>query len=278
MNQSRGIRQRPSGTGLDLQFRLVLLLVMLPQLFLLTLSLGSGWSFPGLLPDRIDFGPWRDLAIFSGLSSAALNGLLLSAATGLVSTTCGLMLSRCIRRMTGKLRRLGQAAVLFPFAISPAVAAVCLFDLSARIGLAGTFTGVLLCQSIFGSAAATVILLEGWGETAERREQLVRMLGGGTLDVWRHAIWPQVRGLLRICFLQSALFAWLDYGVVLHIGGGRVPTLTLRLFTLIRESSVNHAALATLLLLSPAMLALTILSIGGLFVTRRKALAMEQQR
>jgi putative spermidine/putrescine transport system permease protein len=278
MGESHHIHQGQQRSVGHLKFALTLLLVLVPYMFLLLLSLGSGWSFPGLLPDRIDFGPWRELGVLSGLSGAALCGILLSVAAGMLSAVYGLILSRIIGRLQGIRQRLGRAAVLFPFAVSPAVAAVCLFDLMARLGLAGTFIGVLLCQSVFGSAAAAVILLEGWGETERRREELVRMLGGSTLDVWRHAIWPHIRGLLGICFLQTALFSWLDYGIVLHIGGGRVPTLTLRLFTLIREASVNYAALATLLLVAPALAALTILLLRSPVALKQQSVTVEQQR
>ncbi|MEZ6090222.1 MAG: hypothetical protein R3C05_19785 [Pirellulaceae bacterium] len=34
----------------------------LPYAWLLWLSLGSGWSYPNLGPDRIDFSPWRAFA------------------------------------------------------------------------------------------------------------------------------------------------------------------------------------------------------------------------
>lgn len=206
MSESTGLPENRPGAAGQLQFGFALLLVLLPHIVLLLLTLGSGWSFPRLLPDRMDFGPWRDLAILSDLSDGALCGTLLSLTSGSFSTVFGLLLSRSIHQLTGSFQRLGRAAVLFPFAISPAVVAVCLFDLTVRMGWAGTFTGVLACQTIFGSAAAAVILLDGWGETERRRELLVRMLGGGTFDVWRHAIWPHARGLLGMCFLQMPCF------------------------------------------------------------------------
>lgn len=252
--------------------------MVVPHSFLLLLSLGSGWSFPALLPDRLDAAPWRDLLALSGLWQAAVCGLQLSFLCGLLSAASGLLLSRTIRRLPLWLRRSGRAAILFPFVISPAVAAVCLFDLAARTGAVGTFTGVLLCQLVFGTAAAAVILQEGWSDAAERQEQLVRMLGGGTGDVWTHVVWPHSRGLLGICFLQTALFSWLDYGIVLHLGGGRVTTLTVRLFTLIREASMNHAALAALLLLMPAVLFVLLLMGRGSGEMVRARVVVEQRR
>lgn len=230
-----------------------LLCMLAPQLFLLLLSVGTGWSYPGLLPDRLDGGPWRLLFAFSGLLRAALTGAALSLAAAVLSTLFGLLISRTLRGSTGRTRRLSEALLLLPFVVSPIVAGVCLFDLAARVGLAGSFTGVLCGHVFFGTAAAAVVLSQAWSDRAARQELLVRSLGGSTLAVWRHAIWPHAQGPLLVCLVQTALLSWMDYGIVLQIGGGRVQTLTLRLFSLIRESSINHAALAALLLLLPSL-------------------------
>lgn len=230
-----------------------LLCMLAPQLFLLLLSLGTGWSYPGLLPDRLDGGPWQLLSAFSGLLRAALTGAALSLAAAVLSTLFGLLISRALRSSTGLKRRLSEALLLLPFVVSPIVAGVCLFDLAARVGLAGSFTGVLCGHVFFGTATAVAVLSQAWSDQATRQELLVRSLGGGTLAVWRHAVWPHAQGPLLVCMLQTALLSWMDYGIVLQIGGGRVQTLTLRLFALIRESSVNQAALAALLLLLPSL-------------------------
>jgi len=229
------------------------LCMLAPQLFLLLLSLGTGWSYPGLLPDRLDGGPWRLLSAFSGLWRAAMTGAALSLAAAILSTLFGLLISRTLRRSTGRTRRFSEALLLLPFVVSPIVAGVCLFDLVARIGLAGSFTGVLCGHVFFGTAAATVILSGAWSDQAARQELLVRSLGGGTLAVCRHAIWPHAQGPLLVCLVQTALLSWMDYGIVLQLGGGQVQTLTLRLSSLIRESSINQAALAALLLLLPSL-------------------------
>ncbi|MFM7056307.1 MAG: ABC transporter permease [Planctomycetota bacterium] len=248
-------RSRP--TKVRRSLRMSAAFVMLaPYLLLLLLSLGTGWSFPGLLPDRLDGGPWRQLSGNSGLLRAALTGAALSLSAGILATLFGLLISRTLRRYNGLSQRLLRAILMLPFAVSPVVAGVCLFDLAARIRLAGSFAGVLGGHVFFGTATAAVVLSAAWSDRASRQELLVRSLGGNTLAVWRHVVWPETRSMLLVCLLQTALLSWMDYGIVLQIGGGRVQTLTLRLFALIRESSVNHAALAALLLLLPAIPAL----------------------
>ncbi|MGJ3243595.1 MAG: ABC transporter permease [Opitutales bacterium] len=235
----------------------LLLFALGPPALLLLLSLGSGWTFPNLLPDRLDLGPWRhlleDRRTFAG-ALATTAGLALPV--GLMGTAAGLASARMLRRSPGPgpLR----FAVYLPFALSPVIVAVCLYDLFARLGLAGSYPGVLLTQILFAAAFATIFFSEFWDARTDGAEQLVEGLGGGRLAVWRHAVLPRAWGLILLCFLQTALFSWLDYGLVLFIGGGRVETLTLRLFAYIREGSVNFAALAGFLLLLPAIVGLAV--------------------
>lgn len=230
-------------------------------LFLLGLSLGSGWTFPRLLPDRLDAGPWRHgLVDGSGLIWSVVTSIILSLTTAVVSTGTGFMLAR-------SLRHISSVVVLFlvfvPFVISPVIAGSCLYDLAIRIHVAGTFPGVLLVHSLFATSFATNYFRGAFGVRTEKLENLVRTLGGSRLDVWRHAVWPQSRGLVGFCLIQTALYSWLDYGLVSVIGGGKVVPVTVRLFAYIREASTNQAALASMLLMLPAIAGLIWASVSG---------------
>lgn len=234
-------------------------LVLSALIVLLVLSAGSGWTFPHLLPDRMDAGPWRQgLTTGSSLLRSLFVSLALSSMVGLISTTTGLLLARQLRQSNGPF-------VLYflylPFIISPVIAGICLYDLMIRLHLAGTFMGVLLIQSVFATSFATIYFRSAFNHRLQRLEELVRTLGGSRRTIWRHAVWPQCRGLIHICLVQTALYSWLDYGLVSVIGGGQVIPVTVRLFSLIREASTNQAALASLVLLLPAILGMLLTSV-----------------
>ncbi len=141
-----------------------------------------------------------------------------------------------------------------PFVVSPVVVGVCLYDLLVRTGLAGTLSGVILIQTVFAYAFSSVLFGEFWSVRIERQESLVRQLGGRERDVWRHAVFPQARGLIAVSLTQTALYSWLDYGLASIAGGGRVASVTVRLFGSLREANINQAALSGLVLLTPALL------------------------
>lgn len=218
---------------------------------LVLLSLGSGWTFPNIVPDRLNFDPWKAFTSDrDGLLKAMLTSTGLSLTVGSIGTLMGLLIGRAIRRYeSGTLRFL----VYLPFVVSPVIAGVCLYDLLIRLRIAGTFTGVIFCQSVFATSFAAVYFSELWTRKVDRLESLVRSLGGTTWSVWRHVVIPECSGLISVCFLQTCLYSWLDYGLVSIIGGGNVQALTSRMFGYIREASVNQAAQSALILLLPAL-------------------------
>jgi putative spermidine/putrescine transport system permease protein len=252
-------RESRSALKVAFLYAATLILLLVPFGLLVVLSLGSGWSFPHILPDRIDFAPWRHLAADrDGMLSAAGRALGRSVVVSLISTLGGLVAGRALRRRASD-RWL--FIVYLPFVLSPVVVGVCLYDLLVRMRLAGTVGGVMACQILFSFAYATVLFCELWTPRLERTEQLVRTLGGGRWAVWRHALLPQARGIILICLIQTALSSWLDYGIVAMIGGGSVKSLTLLLFSYIREASVNQAALSSLVMLLPALLGILVTGI-----------------
>ncbi|MEN9556710.1 MAG: hypothetical protein RLZZ232_2996 [Planctomycetota bacterium] len=231
--------------------------LLLPWAVLLVLSLGVGWQYPSMFPETLNLLPWRMLLTQRQLLlSSLMTSLLLSLTVAVLATLAGLLISRILRQVRSAIPAF---LVFLPWVMSPVVAAVCLYDLFIRLGLAGTLTGVLLAQTLFATSFAAIFFMDLWTHRTDREESLIRTLGGGTWQVWQHVVLPNCRPLLPVCLVQTGLFSWLDYGLVSMIGGGHVSTLTLRLFALIREASIHQAALASLLLTLPSLLAVAFL-------------------
>lgn len=230
---------------------IALALFAVPYLLLLWLSLGSGWSYPNLGPDRLDLRPWKALVSDGGgLLRGVLTAGMLSPCVATLSTSIGMLVGRHVRSHHG----LWMFIAYLPFACSPVIIATCLLDLFIRIGLASSLIGVFVIQSVFASAFAVILFSELWNPEIGRLEQLVQTLGGSRWDVWRHAVWPRLWKLTLVCWLQTLLFSWLDYSLVSTIGGGIVPALTLVVVAYIREASVNQAAQAAIVLIIPPVL------------------------
>lgn len=246
----------------NLQVHLLVLLAsfaVIPFQLLFLLSLGSGWSYPNIIPDTFTFAPWKDfLANRTGILSACGTTLLLSICVSFPSTALGFVVGRQLHASRSMLWRY---AIYLPFVLSPMIVGICLYDLAVRTGLVSTFLGVALAQFIFALSFAVIFFSEMWSERMTRYEQLVETLGGNRWNRFRHGVLPQAGGLIFVCWMQTALYSWLDYGLVSILGGGNVNSLTLQLFSYIREASVNQASQSALILLTPSLAAITIASI-----------------
>jgi len=250
--------RRSGMPAVSIRFLMLLLAVVVPLPYglLVLISFGSGWTFPTLVPDRLDFAPWRHfLSDRDDMLAAVATSAGMSLVVATLATLGGLFVGRFVRRSRSVIWRF---AVYLPFVISPVVAGVCLYDLFVRLRLVGTVPGVIVVQTVFATAFASVFFSELWSPRVDRLEQLVSNLGGNRWTVWRHAVIPQLSGLIVICFLQTALFSWLDYGLVSVIGGGHVSSVTTKLFSYLREASINQAAQSSLILLGPALAAFLI--------------------
>lgn len=237
----------------------VFTLFLLNFALLIVLSLGTGWTYPRLLPDRIEATPW--INFFSSRSSllrSTLVSLGISVVVASVSTMLGLLTGIGLRRGRS---RVWLFVAYLPFVLSPVTVGLCLLDMSIRLGLASTYSGVILAQTMFAYGFATIFFCETWDIQIDKRVQLVVGLGGSRVDVWRHAILPRAWPLIVVAWTQTALFSWLDYGLVSVVGGGVIPSLTLNMFAYLREASVNQAAQSALILFLPSLLSFAIASL-----------------
>src|SRR5262249_62243642 len=86
--------------------------------------------------------------------------------------------------------------------------------------------------------------MRGWGTRARPR-------GGGTAPLSRRALLPLSRGALLLCFFQTFLISWFQYGLTILIGGGAVETLPMKVYDYVNEGNPAYAALAGCLLVVP---------------------------
>ncbi len=87
-------------------------------------------------------------------------------------------------------------------------------------------------------------------------EQLVQTLGGNRWQSYRRVLLPMAQGLLLVCFFQTFLISWFEYGLTTLIGVGKVQTLTLKVFQYINEANFYNAALSSSLLVLPPIILL----------------------
>lgn len=235
-----------------------------PLALLVYLSVSMQWRYPALLDHPFTGQHWRWMLRGSPLLQSLGLSLALSLAVGAVATGIGAAVSRLLAYYTrSPYWLLGAYA---PYVIAPVILAVMLNVYLLRLGLTGTAGGVMLAQLLITVPYALILFYGFWNERLRTMEHLVRTLGGHTRQVARHAIWPAARGLLAVCFFQTFLISWFEYGLTQYIGVGKVPTLTIMVFRYVSEANPYLAALASVLLVLPP---LALLALNRRFLVHR---------
>jgi len=221
----------------------------LPLAFLLLLSVARRWPFPEVWPRETDAAPWRALLGGGALAPVFLTSVALSALVAAAATAIGYLAAKHVAYRGARDRLMVLAYA--PYVMSPVVLGVSVLYLYLRLGLAGGFLGVALAQTLFAASFAVVFFAPFWNQEKRGFEELVRTLGGGTADLYGRVLLPLSKGALLLCFFQTFLISWFQYGLTILIGGGAVETLPMKVYDYVNEANPAYAALAGCLLVLP---------------------------
>lgn len=228
----------------------LILFTVFPFVYLVLLSMASGWRFPALLPDYFGLRNWETvLSSDSSLLQSFFLSTAISLSVATAATLAGFVISRTVAFHPQK-RRL-TLFTYFPYILSPVVFASCLSFFFLKIRLFGTPTGVILAQFMIAFPYALIFFSSFWGERIRNFEDLTATLGGTRWQTFRQVLLPLAKGMLLVCFFQTFLISWFEYGLTSIIGVGKVQTLTIKVFLFIKESNFFYGALSCCLLIFP---------------------------
>lgn len=236
---------------------LLSLLLVLPLAAITVLSVARQWRYPALWPSAFDNQHWQLLLRLDGaLPATLLRSFGIATAVALLGTAGGLFTSELIARHPARSRLLAFAVL--PFAVSPVVLALSLQDAFLRLQLAGTVAGVILAQTLFAYAYATLLLNTLWTVRMHGLSELAASLGASRRQIWTRVRWPVGGGIIGVCLFQTFLMSWFDFALARLVGSGRVTTLPVQVFDYFGAGDLRLAAAAGLLLMLPPMLMLVV--------------------
>lgn len=250
--------------------------LILPLLPLFVWSFAHGWRFPDLLPPTWSPKAWGyALSPVSGVLHSFATTTLIAAATTLLAALVGVPAGRALglHRFRGKV--LVTFLLLAP-AVLPGLAIVFgLHGLFLRLGLAGTLTGVVLAHLIPVLPYMILIMAAVFSRFDPAFEAQARSLGATPMQTFRLVTLPAILPGLLTAALFAFLVSWSQYLLTLAIGGGRVQTLPLLLFSFASAGRNDVTAAIALLYILPGV---AILAVTARRVTGRSAALAESLR
>ncbi len=224
----------------------------LPVAYLSLLSVAGDWAFPRLWPAALTLATWQRAF---GHEEKILGSLLASAGIALFVAALATAAGGFASRLFAYHRHRGWwlLAAHAPFALSPVILGTCLLFLFIKLGLVGTVAGVVAGQFLLGFGYAVIFLTAFWSPRVAALEDLARTLGATRPQAFRRVVLPLARPLLAVCFFQTFLLSWFDYGLAAVLGAGKVPVLTLRVYEYLGSGHVQLAAACALVLVAPPL-------------------------
>ncbi len=241
-----------------LLFFSVVVSVFLPFLPLLLWSMSERWFYPDLLPQAFGLRAWS--YIFSTAGGQITTGLSASFSLALITTIISLILGIPAGRALGLYdfpgKKLLAILLILPIIVPPLSVSMGLHFWFIQLHLAETFIGVVLIHLSF-CLPYTIFVI--WGVFTDYNpdfEEQARTLGASSIRVILQVMLPMIFPGITVAALFSFLLSWSQYLSTLIIGGGKLLTLPILLFSLMDSGDRPVAAAVSLVFILPALLAL----------------------
>lgn len=235
----------------------VALALVLPLVPLAIWSGAHGWRFPDLLPQDWSTKAWSlTLSPRGGVVESLGLTLAIALATTTLAALLGVPAGRALGLHDFRGKRLVLLLLLAP-AILPGIALVLgLHDLFLRLGLVGSTGGVILAHLVPVLPYMTLVMAAVFTGFDTRIEAQARSLGAGPLRTFLSVTLPVILPGVLTGALFAFLVSWSQYLLTLAIGGGRVQTLPLVLYSYAAAGRNDVAGAIALIYLLPGLLIL----------------------
>ena len=245
---------------------LIVVAILFPLVPLVIHSFARGYVFPQLVPAEWSTRAWRIvLATDGGTWNALRWSVVVAVAVTALALLVALPAGRVLGLRTFRGKRVLEFLVLTPLLV-PAVAVAIGLDITfIRLGLSGTFWGVVLVHLIPATPYAVLVLAGVFANYDADLEAQARTLGASPLNVFRHVTMPAIKPGLIIAGFFAFIVSWSQYVLTLQIGGGKILTLPV---LLVSTASGGDVAITGALTIVSALPVVVLLGLASRHVVR----------
>ena len=189
-----------------------------------------------------------------------MNSTIIAIGVTLTSIAIGLPAARALGMYGFRGKRIVEFLVLAPIMVPPLTVGMGLTVNFIRVGLAGTVYGVALVHLVPVLPYVVLTLAGVFANYDVEFEEQARTLGAGPVAVFRHITMPAIFPGIVVAGLFSFLISWSQYILTFLIGGGRIITMPVLLFSSVPGGDNASIAVQSLLFVGPSMLILLLTS------------------
>jgi putative spermidine/putrescine transport system permease protein len=233
---------------------------MLPILVILPLSFTSGELLIYPLP-AWSLRWYREFATSPLWTRATWNSIVLAVVTTLVATTAGTLAALGLQGLRSRLKPALYGLLALPLVIPPVMVAVALFYYYARLGLVGSFWGLVLAHTVLALPFVVITIaatLQGFDVNLPRA---AAGLGASPLQAFRKVTLP----IILPGVVSGAVFAFVtsfdELLVILFVGSPEQRTLPRQLWSGVSETMTPAVAAAAVVLISVSLVLMAVVEL-----------------
>lgn len=236
----------------------MILAVALPFLPLVLWSVSARWFYPNIVPNAWGIRAWKYVFGIAGtqIVTALFQSVLLATITSLISLLIGIPAGRILGLYHFRWKGLVLVLLTLPVIVPALSVAMGLHLWFLRLGLADSFVGVILVHLIICVPYTVFVLWGVFSNYNPEFEDQARSLGASSWSVIFRVMLPLTFPGIVVAGLFSFLLSWSQYLNTLIIGGGRMTTLPILLFSLMGSGDRPVASAVSLVFVVPAFIAL----------------------
>ncbi|QEN06765.1 ABC transporter permease subunit [Oceanispirochaeta crateris] len=235
----------------------ILMGVILPLLPLLVWAFSHRWLFPDIVPESLSLRSWTYIVHpGSRILWAIANSLIIALAVTFLAMVVGVPAGRALGLYRFKGKMVAELILLSPALIPSMTVTMGIQILFIRFGITESLLGVILVHLIPTIPYMTISMSGVFSHYDISFEEQARSLGAGNIQIFTHITLPAIFPGIVVGCLFSFLISWGQYILTLMIGGGRIITLPLLLFSFASSGDNALTASLGLLFLLPSVLIL----------------------
>lgn len=231
--------------------------VVLPLLPLVVWSVSNQWFFPRIAPPAISIRAWSYIASpLSKVLGAFFNSVLISSLVTLIATAIGMPAGRALgmHRFRGKI--IIELLILAPTIIPGLAVIMGIHVIFIRLQLVDTVLGVVLAHLLPTLPYMVIVMAGVFANYDSEYEEQAHSLGADAVRTFTHVTLPSVLPGVVTGGLLVFLISWSQYILTVLVGGGKVVTLPLLLFSFAQSGDNAVTAALCIIFLLPAVVIL----------------------
>lgn len=239
----------------------ILIGVIIPIVPQLVWAFSHSWLFPSVVPDEFRMRAWQYIANpNTNVLSATLASLWIALAVTGISILVGVPAGRALGMYSFRGKGIVELIILSPAIIPGLAVTMGMHVIFIRIGLADTMFGVILVHLLPTIPYMTISMSGVFANYDPAVEEQARSLGANAWRTFFLITLPTVAPGIVVGGMFAFLISWGQYILTVIIGGGRVITLPLLLFSFAGSGDNPVTSALGIVFLLPSIIILVVTS------------------